>query len=54
VPASLARESAAAIILSTMPPSESRWHRSRVPGGVAQRFEIPSMVVHDEEIDTSD
>lgn len=49
----LARESAAGIILSTFPPSESHWHRSRVPAGVARRIEIPSVVIHDDEVDTS-
>jgi len=49
----LARESAAGMILSTLPPSESHWHRSRVPAGVARRVDIPSVVVHDDEIDAS-
>ncbi len=49
IQAALKREPAAGIVLSTLPPSQSRWHRSSVPSGIGRRIEIPYVVVHDDD-----
>ncbi len=49
----LARESAAGVILSTLPPRLSRWHRSNIPSGVARRIALPCVVVFDDDSDAS-
>ncbi len=54
IQAALKREPAAGIVLSTLPPSESRWHRSSVPSGIARRIDVPYVVVHDRDAKSSD
>jgi H+/Cl- antiporter ClcA len=53
VDAALRREPAAGIVLSTLPPGVSRWHRAHVPGGLARRIDIPCVVVYDDETEAS-
>jgi H+/Cl- antiporter ClcA len=49
IEAALKREPAAGIILSTLPPEVSRWHRSDVLSGVARRVGVSVVVVHDDD-----
>ena len=49
IEAALKREPAAEVILSTLPPSVSRWHRSKVPHGLSRRIGVPYKVVYDDE-----
>ncbi|MEE9415596.1 MAG: chloride channel protein [Acidimicrobiales bacterium] len=44
----IAREPASGIVLSTLPPGESRWHRSKIPEGLPGRIDVPSVVVFDD------
>lgn len=48
IESTLAREPASAIVLSTLAPGDSRWHRSDVPDAVASRIPLPCVVVYDE------
>ncbi len=52
IEAALVRDPAAGVILSTLPPGESRWHRSNVPAGVVRRIDVPCVVVFDQSDDT--
>jgi CBS domain-containing protein len=54
IEAALAREPAAGIILSTLPPGASRWLRSNVPSGLARRISVPHVIVHDDAPESSD
>jgi len=45
----LRREPATGIILSTLPPSRSRWLRSSLPSGVRRRIDLPCVTVHDQD-----
>ncbi len=47
IEASVSREPAAGVILSTLPPGSSRWLRSNVPSGLSSRISIPVVTVHD-------
>jgi len=47
----LKREPATAVVLSTLPPGRSRWHRAKVPSGVGRRIGVPYVVVHDDAPD---
>lgn len=49
IEAALRREPAAEVILSTLPPSKSRWLRSDLPHGLARRIDLPCTIVHDDE-----
>lgn len=51
IDAALRREATAAVVLSTLPPGVSRWHRAKVPSGLARRIDIPVVVVYDDEAD---
>ena len=43
----LKREPASGVVLSTLPPGTSLWHRSKVPHGVARRIGVPCVIVYD-------
>ena len=47
IEAALRREAATGIILSTLPPSRSRWHQSDLAASVSQRVDLPCVTVHD-------
>ncbi|MFV2039286.1 MAG: CBS domain-containing protein, partial [Acidimicrobiales bacterium] len=49
IDAALRRESASGVILSTLAPGVSRWHRANVPAGVAHRIDVPCIVVYDDD-----
>jgi len=45
----LRRGPATGIILSTLPPSRSRWLRSSLPSGVRRRIDLRCVRVHDQD-----
>jgi CBS domain-containing protein len=49
IEAALRREPATGIILSTLPPSRSRWLRSNLPTGVSRQVDLPCVTVHDHD-----
>ena len=49
----LAHEPAEGIVLSTLSPGVSRWHKANVPGGLARQIDVPFVVVHDDPPESS-
>lgn len=49
IEASLAREPAVGVILSTFSPNVSRWQKSGVPSGIARRVHVPCVVIHNHD-----
>jgi hypothetical protein len=49
----LAHEPAEGIILSTLAPGVSRWHKANVPGGLDRRIDVPFVIVYDDEAEHS-